>query len=148
MDWLMCCTVRQTLVRLRLRSRCPRRHHSQLHIQHDVSTAFTGRTPSGAEPSQRLPRLITILIDSNNRPQHFSLRLLPTTFGIRQLTGCCATTRQLPRLLPGEHGDCMVHLLELSHVLCCGPAPEYAIFGRISFSTVLCWVWYHGNLQQ
>jgi hypothetical protein len=136
------------LVRLRLRPRRPRRHHSQLHIQHDVTTTVTGRTTGCAEPTQRLPRLITILIYFDNRPQHFCLRLLPSTISIRQFARRCPPTRQLPRLLPGQHGDRMVHILELSHVLCRGPASEYAILGRVSISAVLRWLWHHGDLQQ
>lgn len=142
------CTVREALVRLRLRPCSSWSHHTQLHIQHDVAVAFAGRTPGGAEFTQRSLWLVTALVNFDHRSQLFRPRLLPTAIGHFKFTRGGTTVRQLSRVLPGQHSDRVVHVFQLSHVLRRGPITEHAIPGRISSSAILCGLWHHGDIQQ
>jgi len=109
-------SVRQALVRLRLRSRHPRRHQPQLRLLHDVPSSHARRS----EPSTtRRPRRLRLapLIDPHNRSLQLRSRLLPPPSSLRISHWRSAAPRLAIRLLPGQLGDRVVHILELGHVL-------------------------------
>lgn len=78
-------TVRQTLVRLRLRPRRPRRPGPKLHLQHDVPSPLAGRTTSsGSRPHAQQ---LALLLHPNDRSLIQRARVLPPTIGIRVIVG-------------------------------------------------------------
>jgi len=109
-------SVRQALVRLRLRSRRARRHQPQLRLFHDVPSPHTRRSePSTTRRTRRLR--LSPFIDPHNRPLQLRPRLLPPASGLRVAHWRCAASRLAIWILPGQLGDRVVHILELGHVL-------------------------------
>lgn len=103
-------SVRQALVRLRLRSRCPRRHQSQLRLLHDVPSSHARRSkPSTTRCTRRLR--LPPLFDTYNRSFQLRPRLLPPPSSLCIAHWRAAASRLAIRLLSGQLGDCMVHIL-------------------------------------
>lgn len=139
-------TVRQALVRIRLRSRSTRRHQSTLRLQHDVSTSIAGRSQRRTEPPSRLPRQLALLFHPDSWSLEFRARILPPTSGLRQLTRCRTPSRHIHRILPRQSCNRLVHILEQCHVLRGWSHDEHARTRRVSSRVVLCRIRHHGRL--
>jgi hypothetical protein len=140
-------SVRQALVRLRLRPRHPRRHQPQLRLLHDVPSPHTRRSqPSTTRRTRRLR--LAPLLNPHNRPLQLRPRLLPPPPGLRIAHRRAAPPRLAIRLLSGQLGDRVVHILQLGHVLQRGKDDGDERSGRVSSGAVLRGLWHHGDLQQ
>jgi len=139
---------RQAMVRLRMRPCSLRSSDPQLHLQHDVPTSLTKRNASRAKLSRLLLSLLKSLIYTHSRPKLFSARILSPPVGVYELTRCRPSSRHLSWVLRGEHGDCLVYLLELCYVLRCGADDADAVLSRLSAGFVLCWVRIDGHLLE
>jgi hypothetical protein len=140
-------TVRKAMVRLRLRSRHPRRHQPELHLLHDVPSPHPRRSqPSTAGRPRRLR--LSPLLYPHNRPLQLSSRLLPAAPRHCIAHRRPATSRLPLRLLPGQPRHRMVHILKFGHVLQCGQDDGDERASRVSSGAVLCGLWNHGYLQQ
>jgi hypothetical protein len=108
--------VRKALVRLRLRSRHPRRHQPELRLLHDVPSSHTRRSePSTTRRTRRLR--LAPLLNPHNRPLQLRPRLLPPPSSLRIAHWRASASGLALRLLPGQLGDRVVHILQLGHVL-------------------------------
>ena len=139
--------VRQALVRIRMRSRCSRSFCSALRLQLDVAPAVSGRSQCRFE-LQQLPRILAFLFDPHTWSLQLCPWLLPTTAGVRELAGSCATSRHIHRLLPRQPCHRMVHLLKLSNVHRRWSNDEHERSCGIPSGTVLRRIWNHGSFLQ
>ena len=140
-------SVRQALVRLCLRSRRPRRYQPQFRLLHDVPSSHTGRSqPSTTRRTRRLR--LAPLLDPHNRPLQLRPRLLPPPSGLRIAHWRAAASGLAIRILPGQLGNRVVHILELGHVLQRGQDDGDERLGRVSSGAVLRGLWHYGHFQQ
>lgn len=137
---------REALVWLRMRSCSAGCYKPELHLQHDVSTSLSRRNERRTELTQQLSRLVTALIHAHTRPIKLRAGLLFAPAGVCQLDGRRTASGLLLRLLPCQSGHCMVHLLQLCHVLRCWKDDKYARLGSLPAGTVLFWLWNYGGL--
>lgn len=114
-------TVRKALVRLRLRPRSLGGLQPPFRLQHDVPTPLIRRSRRNTKPQQRKPisRLLALLLNLDTREVKFCPRILPPPTRLRELTRCRPTSGHLYRILPSQSRDCVVHVFQLSNVLCC-----------------------------
>jgi hypothetical protein len=141
-------TVWQAVVRLRLRPSSPRRPSPEFHLQHDVACPLPRRTTTSFASRSSYAGFHTPLLDTDNWTLLVGARLLLTSSGLRIVTGCCVAFGQSGRVYCGEPGDKLVHLFEFWDVLQRRKNDGDARSGCLPACVVLCWIWYHGYLQQ
>lgn len=94
-----------------MRTSCPWRIQSELHLLDDVAALIARRDDSGAELQQLLPRKLTSVLDLDTWAIELGSRILSPTTGICQSTRCRSSPGQLCRVLLGKPGNRLVHVL-------------------------------------